>query len=62
MLYGLSLFVLNIEILGRTAFPFFTNPHGPNTVFEGFAHALIFGGLLIPFFLGNRPGLARHPG
>ncbi len=55
VLYGLALFVLNIEILGRTAFPFFTNPHGPNTVFEGFVHPLIFGGLLIPFFLGNRP-------
>ncbi|MGI9185135.1 MAG: hypothetical protein ACR2GZ_09280 [Solirubrobacteraceae bacterium] len=61
VLYGLALFVLNIEILGRTAFPFFTNPHGPNTVFEGLVHPLIFGGLLIPFFLGNRPGLARDP-
>lgn len=54
--YGLALFVLNFEILGRTVFPFFTSPHGPNNVFEGFVHPLIFGVLLIPFFLGHRPG------
>lgn len=55
--YGLALFVFNFEILGRTVFPFFTNPMGPDTVFEGFIHPLIFGLLLIPFFLGRR----RHP-
>lgn len=34
-------------------FPFFTNPMELNNVFEGFFHPLIFGGLLIPFFLGR---------
>jgi hypothetical protein len=51
--YGLAVFVLNFEILGRTVFPFFTNPTGPDNVFEGFVHPLIFGVLLIPFFLGR---------
>ena len=50
--FGLALFILNFEILGRTAFPFFTAPNGPNNVFQGFIHPLIFGGLLIPFFWG----------
>lgn len=31
-LYGLAVFVVDIEILGRTAFPVFTNPHGRNQV------------------------------
>jgi hypothetical protein len=52
LLYGLGLYVLNFQILGRTAFPFFTNPMGPNQAFEAIIHPLIFGGLLIPFFLG----------
>lgn len=65
--YGLALFVLNFEILGRTVFPFFTNPMGPNNVFEGFVHPLIFGGLLVPFFLGRvtsrpSPGIPHGPG
>lgn len=59
ILWGLALFVLNFEILGRTVFPWFTNPHGPNDVFEGFIHPLIFGALLIPFFVGRvRPKAA----
>ena len=29
LVYGLALYVLNFQILGRTAFPFFTNPKGP---------------------------------
>jgi hypothetical protein len=52
--YGLALFILNFEILGRTVFPWFTDPKGPNNVFEGFIHPLIFGLLLIPFFLGKQ--------
>ena len=50
--FGLALFILNFEILGRTVFPFFTAPNGPDNVFQGFIHPLIFGGLLIPFFWG----------
>ena len=50
--YGLALWILNFQILGRTVFPFFTNPHGPNQLFEGLVHPLIFGLALVPFFLG----------
>lgn len=57
--YGLALFILNFEILGRTVFPWFTNPQGPDNVFEGFIHPLIFGLLLAPFFLGRG---GRHAG
>jgi hypothetical protein len=57
--YGLALWVLNIEILGRTVFPFFTNPKGPDQLFEFFIHPLIFGLLMVPFFLG-RTGQAGH--
>ena len=32
--YGLALYVVNFQILDRTVFPFFTNPAGPNQVFE----------------------------
>lgn len=51
--YGLALWVLNFQILGRTVFPFFTDPMGPNQLFEGLIHPLIFGLLLVPFFLGR---------
>jgi hypothetical protein len=51
--YGLALYVLNFQILGRTVFPFFTDSQGPNQVFELLVHPLIFGLLLVPFFLGR---------
>ncbi len=49
--YGIALWVVNIQILGRTAFPWFTNPKGPPAVFEFFIHAA-YGLILVPFFLG----------
>lgn len=57
--YGLALWVLNFQILGRTVFPFFTDPKGPDQLFEAFIHPLIFGLLLVPFFLG-RPFEGTH--
>ncbi len=51
--YGLLVYVVNFQILGRTLFPWFTNPMGPNQWFEIFIHA-VFGLLLVPFFLGGR--------
>lgn len=51
IVYGLALYVLNFQILGRTAFPWFTNPHGPNQTFEVLIHPLVFGLFLVPFFL-----------
>jgi uncharacterized membrane protein YagU involved in acid resistance len=49
--YGLLLYVVNFQVLGRIFFEWFTNPMGPPQVFEAFIHA-VFGLLLVPFFLG----------
>jgi hypothetical protein len=50
---GLALWVLNIQILGRTLFPAFA-PKGPSDLIFGLVdHVLIFGLLLVPFFLGR---------
>jgi uncharacterized membrane protein YagU involved in acid resistance len=53
--YGLALYVVNFQILGRTAFPWFTDSMGPPQGFEVFIHA-VFGLLLVPFFVGLIPG------
>jgi hypothetical protein len=34
--YGLELWI-HFQILGRTVFPFLTNPNGPNQLFEGWS-------------------------
>jgi len=49
--FGVALYLVNFQILGRTAFPWFQE--GPDQVFELFAHAG-FGLLLVPFFLSRR--------
>ena len=54
--YGLALYVVNFQIFGRTLFPFFSNPAGPSQGFEIIVHPLIFGLLLVPFFLGRAKG------
>lgn len=56
--YGLLLYVVNFQVLGRIVFEWFTNPMGPDQGFEVFIHA-VFGLLLVPFFLGAIP---RSPG
>jgi uncharacterized membrane protein YagU involved in acid resistance len=48
--FGVALYLVNFQILGRIAFPWFQE--GPDQVFELFAHAG-FGLLLVPFFLGR---------
>jgi hypothetical protein len=60
--YGLALWILNFQILGRTVFPFFTDPKGPDQLFEGLIHPLIFGLVLVPFFLGWTPGSSKLTG
>ncbi len=60
LIYGLVLYVLNFQILGRTVFEFFTSPQGPNQLFEVLVHPLVFGLLLVPFFLGRSTGSARR--
>jgi hypothetical protein len=51
VVFGIALYLVNFQVLGRTAFPWFQE--GPDQVFELFAHAG-FGLLLVPFFLGRR--------
>jgi len=53
--YGLLLYVINFQVLGRTAFPWFTNLLGPPQDFEILIHA-VFGLLLVPFLIGSLPG------
>jgi hypothetical protein len=47
--YGIALYLVNFQILGRTVFPWFQE--GPDQVFELFAHAG-YGLLLVPFMVG----------
>jgi hypothetical protein len=51
VVYGLLLYLVNFQILGRAFFPWFTDPMGPDQGFEIFIHG-VFGLLLVPFFLG----------
>jgi hypothetical protein len=59
--FGIGLYLINFQILGRTAFPWFQE--GPDQLFELVAHAG-FGLLLVPFFLGRRftPQRQAHVG
>ena len=54
--YGLALYVVNLQILGRTAFPWFTDAMGPPQGFEVLIHG-VYGLLLVPFLVGALPGL-----
>ena len=49
--FGVVLYVVNIQILGRVAFEWFTDPKGPPQGFELVIHA-VYGLLLVPFFIG----------
>lgn len=59
--YGLALWVLNIQILGRTVFPSFAPKGAPDLIFGLLDHVLIFGLLLVPFFLGHSLAVPRRP-
>ncbi len=54
--YGLLLYVVNFQLLGRTAFPWFTNSMGPPQGFEVFIHG-VYGLLLVPFLVGALPAV-----
>lgn len=58
LVFGLLLYVVNFQILGRLFFPFFLNPKGPNQGFELWIHPVAYGLFLVPFFLGVT-GLGR---
>lgn len=55
--FGLALYVVNFQILGRVAFEWFQE--GPNQAFEVFAHAGY--GLLLAAFLTGYAGVERQP-
>ena len=54
--FGLLLYVVNFQVLGRIAFDWFQE--GPNQTFEVFAHAG-FGLLLVPFLIGYAGAVQR---
>ncbi len=49
--YGLALYVLSFQILGRIFFKWFSNSNGPPQGFEVFIHT-VFGLILVPVLLG----------
>jgi hypothetical protein len=53
-IYGLLLYLVNFQILGRAFFGWFVDPNGPNQGFEVWIHAVGFGLVLVPFFLTTR--------
>ena len=54
LVYGLALYVVNFQVIGRAFFPWFVNPHGPNQIFEVWIHPIGYGLFLAPFFLTLR--------
>jgi len=62
IVYGVLLYIVNYQILGRIVFKFFdpSNPMGPDPTFALFTHIIIFPLGIIPFFLTivNRRGSA----
>ncbi|MDQ2852011.1 MAG: hypothetical protein M3Y49_15025 [Actinomycetota bacterium] len=59
LVYGLVLYIVNFQIIGRIFFPWFVNPKGPNQIFELWIHPIAFGLILVPFLLGFRAS-TRH--
>lgn len=59
LIYGLALYVVNFQIIGRALFPWFVNAKGPNQIFELWIHPVAYGLILVPFFLGFRTTARR---
>jgi hypothetical protein len=58
LVYGLALYLVNFQVIGRLFFPWFVDPRGPSQVLELIVHPLVYGLALVPFFLsvaGHRP-------
>ena len=53
-LYGIALYLLNYQVLGRLAFKWFSGPHRPDLAISVLVH-VIYGLVLAPFFLGLVP-------
>lgn len=58
--FGIVLYVVNIQILGRIVFEWFTDPAGPPQGFELVIH-VVYGLLLVPFFVGVALRYAPRP-
>ncbi len=55
LVYGLVLYIVNFQIIGRLLFPWFVNPMGPNQLLELIVHPLAYGLVLVPFLLSVVP-------
>jgi len=60
VLYGLGLYLVNFQVLGRVFFKWLTDPMGPPQGFEAFIH-IVFGLALVPFFLGALRRVREQP-
>jgi hypothetical protein len=68
--YGLALYLINFQVIGRLFFPWFVDPRGPSKILELIVHPLAYGLVLVPFFLsvvdrsrapdGVNPAQHRH--
>jgi hypothetical protein len=56
--YGLMLYVVNFQVVGRLFFPWFVDPRGRSQVPELLVHPLAYGLLLVPFFVSV---VGHHP-
>jgi hypothetical protein len=54
LLYGLALYLVNYQLLGRLVFKWFTGPHRPDLAISILVH-VIYGLVLAPFFIGLVP-------
>jgi hypothetical protein len=61
VLYGLALYVLNYQVLGRMVFKWFTGPHRPDLAISIAVH-VIYGLVLAPFFIGLVPDRRSRQG
>ena len=60
VLYGLALYAVNYQVLGRLFFKWFTGPHRPDLAISVLVH-VIYGAVLAPFFLGLLPPARTRP-
>ena len=59
-LYGVVLYLVNYQVLGRLVFEWFSGPHRPDLFISVFVHVL-YGLALAPFFLGLVPAERPTP-
>ena len=60
LIYGIVLYVVNFQIIGRAFFPWFVNSKGPNQGFEAWIHPVAYGLFLVPFLLTTGAARRHH--